>query len=78
MKKNWSRFHNTLKIGLILLTIGTSPLLVIVGLDQIGVIDAGNAMGPGILAMLTFWPSIILIIIGSILTFKKRKQEIKP
>jgi hypothetical protein len=78
MKKNWSRFHNTLKIGLILLITGTSPLLVIVGLDQLGVIDAGNAMGPGILAMLTFWPSIILIIIGSILTFKKRKQEIKP
>jgi hypothetical protein len=77
MKKNWSRFHNTLKIGLILLITGTSPLLVIVGLDQLGVIDAGNAMGPGILAMLTFWPSIILIIIGSILTFKKRKQEIK-
>ncbi|MFC2111243.1 hypothetical protein ACFLQ5_02195 [Bacteroidota bacterium] len=75
MKSTWSKLHKTLKIGLMLLILGSSPLLVIMGLDAIGLIDAGNALGPGILAMLSFYPSLILIIIGSILTYRKRKKE---
>jgi hypothetical protein len=45
------------------------------GLDALGLIDEGNPVGFGILAMLSFYPSIILMIIGSILTFLKRKRE---
>lgn len=69
----WSKFHRTLKIGIILLLLGSGPLLVIIGLDEIGIVNAGNAVGVGILAMLSFYPSIILIIIGIIFTFKKSK-----
>lgn len=69
----WSKFHSTLKIGIILLLLGSGPLLVIIGLDEIGIVNAGNAVGVGILAMLSFYPSIILIIIGMILTYKKSK-----
>jgi hypothetical protein len=54
-----------------MLVVGTSPLLIIIGLDALGIVDAGNALGPGILMFLTFFPSIILILIGSILTYKK-------
>lgn len=68
----WNKFHRILKIGIISLFAGSGPLLLIIGLDKIGIISAGNALGVGILAMLSFYPSIILIIIGIILTFKKK------
>lgn len=67
--------HVTLKIGLLVFILGAGPLLVVLGLDALGLMDAGNAVGPGILAMLCFYASIILIIIGSILTYQKRKKE---
>ncbi|SFA99563.1 hypothetical protein [Algoriphagus aquimarinus] len=75
MKTKWSKLHKTLRIGLITLIIGISPLLILLGLNELGVIDAGNAVGPGILAMLTFYPSIILIIIGSVLTYRNRRKN---
>jgi hypothetical protein len=77
MRKKWSKLHLTLRIGIILLIVGISPLLIILGLSELGVIYAGNALGLGILAMLTFYPSIILIIIGSVLTFiRSRKAKV--
>lgn len=75
MKSTWNKLHLTLKIGLIVFILGTGPLLILLGLDALTLIDAGNAVGPGILAMLSFYPSIILIIIGSILTYRKRNKE---
>ncbi|MEB2780892.1 hypothetical protein U3A58_10855 [Algoriphagus sp. C2-6-M1] len=74
MRTKWRKLHKTLRIGLIVLVVGSSPLLIIIGLDELGAIDAGNAVGPGILAMLTFYPSIILIIIGSVLTYRSRRK----
>lgn len=74
MKSTWSNLHLTLKIGLILFILGTGPLLILLGLDTLGLIDAGNAVGPGILAALSFYPSVILIIIGSIVTYRKRNK----
>ncbi|MBP6181912.1 hypothetical protein [Flavobacterium sp.] len=74
MKSTWKKLHLTLKIGLILFVFGVGPLLILIGLDAIGLFDAGNPVGFGILAMLSFFPSIILIIIGSILTYLKRRK----
>lgn len=74
MKSTWNKLHKTLKIGIILFIFGTGPLLILLGLDAIGLIDAGNAVGPGILAVLSFYPSIILIIIGGILTYRKKNK----
>ncbi|KRO86281.1 MAG: hypothetical protein O2790_02660 [Bacteroidetes bacterium] len=74
MKEKWNKLHVMLKIGLITAIVGISPLLIIVGLDKLEFIEAGNAIGPGILAFITFWPSILLIIIGSILTLIKRRK----
>ena len=73
MGSAWSKFHKTLKIGIISFLLGSGPLLIVMGLDEIGILNAGNAVGVGILAMLSFYPSIILIIIGMILTYKKSK-----
>lgn len=75
MKSTWNKLHLTLKIGLILFVFGAGPLFITMGLDALGLVDAGNAVGLGILAFLSFYPSIILIIIGSILTYLKRKKE---
>lgn len=74
MRKKWAELHLTLRIGLITLILGSSPLLIVLGLNSLGVLEAGNAMGPGILVFITFWPSIILITIGSFLTFSKRRK----
>ena len=74
MKSTWSKLHLTLKIGLIVFILGTGPLLILLGLDALGLIDAGNAVGPGIVAVLSFYPSVILIIIGGILTYRKRNK----
>lgn len=57
-----------------MLIVGLCPILVLFGLDFLGIIDAGNALGPGILAFLTFYPAIILIVIGNILTNRKREK----
>ncbi len=56
-----SRLNLPLKIGISTLILGSGPLLIILLLETLGIIDVSNPIGPGIL---TFWPSIILIIIG--------------
>jgi hypothetical protein len=59
-----SRLNLPLKIGISTLILGSGPLLIILFLETLGIIDVSNPVEPGILAFLTFWPSIILIIIG--------------
>lgn len=78
MKSNWNEFHLTLKVGLIVFVLGAGPLLILLGLDALGLIEAENAVEPDILvlAMLSFYPSIVLIIIGAILTYRKRKKNV--
>jgi len=56
-----SRLNLPLKIGISTLILGSGPLLIILFLETLGIIDVSNPVGPGIL---TFWRSIILIIIG--------------
>ena len=55
-----------IKIGVLLLVIGTSPLLIVILTDTLGIIDDPNPVGFGIMFFITFWPAIILIIIGII------------
>lgn len=75
MKSNWNELHLTLKVGLIVFVLGAGPLLILLGLDALDLIEAENAVGLGILAVLSFYPSIVLIIIGAILTYRKRKKK---
>ena len=58
-----SRF---VKVGLALLILGSGPLLFIIIAAAIGLWPDPNPnpVGPGMLAGLTFWPSVICIAIG--------------
>jgi len=47
--------------GLALLIVGTGPLLAVIGFSR----DPNpNPIGPGLLAFVTFWPSVILMVVG--------------
>lgn len=46
-------------VGVALLVLGTGPLLVTVALDP-----TANPVGFGMLTFFTFWPSILLIVVG--------------
>ena len=75
MKTSWRKFHLTLKIGIILLIVGTAPFLVVMTLDAIGLVRAGNlVLGTGPLVGLTFYPAVILIIVGIFQTRKAAKK----
>ncbi|PRP66664.1 hypothetical protein [Nonlabens agnitus] len=74
MKSAWSKLHLTLKIGLLLFIFGVGPLLILLLLDALHLVEARNAVGFGILAFVSLYPSLILILIGGILTFRKRRK----
>lgn len=59
-----------LKIGLILLVVGSGPLLVWMAVDP-----NSNPVGPGCLAFFTFWPSIILILLGFAELLLRRRNK---
>ena len=52
------------RIGLVTLTLGTGPLVAIGLLDR-----KSNPVGLGILAMLTFWPGVLLMLGGLLSSF---------
>lgn len=59
-----------LKFGLWLFLIGSGPLIVT------GLLDPdSNPVGFGIMAFLTFWPSIIIMLIGLFKIFKAKKSK---
>lgn len=55
-----------LGIGVALFVIGSGPLLVTILLANLGLTrdPNPNPIGFGLLAFLTFWPSILLMVIG--------------
>jgi hypothetical protein len=70
------KLTNLFWIGLALLGLGTGPLLLIVVAAELGLTSDPNPnpIGPGLLAFLTFWPAVILIVWGlvvSILRYRK-------
>ena len=63
-------------IGLALLLLGSGPLLGIIVAAHLGWTKDPNPnpIGPGILAMCTFWPAIGMIIAGAIMTFTRWRR----
>jgi hypothetical protein len=51
-------------IGVALFVLGTGPLFATVAYAKWQGDMNPNPIGPGLLAMFTFWPSILLIVIG--------------
>ena len=81
------RFSRVFWIGLILLIVGTGPLLTVILLAWLGVTKDPNPnpVGFGMLAFLTFWPSVILVIVGVAQSYTRYKsaqpsvrQEMRP
>ena len=56
------------RVGLVLLVVGATPLLFIITAAALGLWPDPNPnpVGPGILFGLTFWPAIICIVVGVI------------
>ena len=50
--------------GAVLLLLGSGPLLVVGILDGFGLINAPNPVACGMLAGITFWPSVFLMLFG--------------
>ena len=71
-KERMSRFFWS---GLVLLCIGTGPLLIVILAAQFGLTrdPNPNPVGFGILAFFTFWPSVLLMVIGIVRTLRKRR-----
>ena len=61
-------------VGVVLLLLGTGPLLTVILLASLGLTrdPNPNPIGFGILAFLTLWPSIILIVLGFITARRNR------
>jgi hypothetical protein len=53
-------------LGILIFLIGCGPLLALIAASKLGLTrnPNPNPVGPGILAMLTFWPSIVLMLVG--------------
>jgi hypothetical protein len=66
-------------VGFILFLLGSGPLLAIIFMASMGLTrdPNPNPVGFGILAGLTFWPSLILIIVGFVKSWRRyqRLQE---
>jgi len=54
------------RVGLVLLILGTGPLLFIIAAAAVGLWPDPdpNPIGPGLLAAVTFWPAAICIAVG--------------
>ena len=65
-------YYFFLKIGLFTLVFEKGPLLLMIILDTFVIVDLPNSVGFGIISFISFWPAIILIIIGTYKQYLKK------
>lgn len=72
------RFRDSrlIRIGVALLVFGSGPLLAVIVAAELGLTSDPNPnpVGFGILAMCSFWPSVILIVCGIVGVVRKRRS----
>ena len=64
-------------IGSILFILGSGPLLTVILLALLGMTKDPNPnpVGFGLLAFLTFWPSVIMVIVGVVQSYTRYKSD---
>lgn len=74
------RISRAFVIGLALFVIGSGPLLTVILLASLGLTKDPNPnpVGFGILAFFTFWPSVILMVVGVIRTISRMRAAKLP
>jgi hypothetical protein len=70
------RFRDSwlIRIGVGLFILGTGPLWLITLFDKLGWMNDDNPLGPGLLAGVTLWPSVILIAAGMFAVRRARRR----
>jgi hypothetical protein len=65
--------------GFVVLVLGSAPLIAIIVLAKIGVWPDPdpNPIGPGLLTFFTFWPGVLLMVIG-VKRVNARRRQIRP
>jgi hypothetical protein len=65
------------RVGLGLFVFGCGPLLCIIGAAAVGLWPDPNPnpIGPGLLAFLTFWPSVICLLVGVVRVWRARRKR---
>lgn len=69
----------TFVAGVALLVFGSGPLFLVILLAWLGITadPNPNPVGFGILAMFTFWPGIILTVVGFVASIRKRRNSVE-
>ena len=77
LEKPKFRLSRLFWVGVILLVLGSGPLLTIILLAWLGLTKDPNPnpVGLGIIAFLTFWPSVILMIVGATQSARRYKSS---
>ena len=68
------RDSNLVRVGVAGLVLGTGPLLLAVAIAHLQGEPNPNPIGPGILAGVTFWPSLICLIVGVLKVSSAKKR----
>jgi hypothetical protein len=64
------------QIGLAVLVLGSAPLFLIIAAASVGLWPDPNPnpIGPGILAFLTVWPGVIILALGVVGVWRRRRR----
>lgn len=62
------------RAGAVLFTVGITPLLLYLLYEAVTGKTGGNPIGLGLLFFVTFWPSVILMLIGAVSGLLKKDK----
>jgi len=70
------RDSKLIRVGAAILVLGSGPLLAIIVAAKLGLTrdPNPNPVGFGILAGLTFWPGIILLLVGVLAVWQRKRK----
>lgn len=71
----WNKLHKWIRVGITVLLFGTGPLLIMAVLDALGIIDGGNFLLFGMMAMLSFYPGLFMIASGILATVANKIRK---